>query len=324
MAKVAVDARMKRVVHRCMVDLPVSGAIKGKAERSCEMSGAGWDDLQLFFHVAGEGGLSGAAARTGLSAPTIGRRMLALERTTGRTLFVRSQQGYRLAHDGEILLEHVRTMQRAADGISDWHKDAFAQPIVSVAGDGWLAPFIAEHAMDIRDVSDPFRLCCKSAHIGLDLTFREATVAILGARPSSGNLAVRRSVTMSYAVYRAAQAPERADRRWVSLGTESSRSPADKWVFENHEQQIFTWTSAPELLLRLVRSGAGCGVLPVFVGDADPGLVREGEIIRSLDHPLHIVVNDDDRHRPEVRLTIERLAALLKRHERQFSGPALP
>ena len=61
------------------------------------MNGAGWDDLQLFLNVATEGGLSGAALRTGLSAPTIGRRMLTLERTTGRTLFVRSQQGYRLS-----------------------------------------------------------------------------------------------------------------------------------------------------------------------------------------------------------------------------------
>eukprot|EP01030_Chromulinospumella_sphaerica_P031879 gene31879-32556_t len=70
------------------------------------MADSAWDDLKLFLHVASEGGLSGASLQTGLSAPTIGRRMFALERVLGRSLFVRSQQGYRLAHDGEILLEH--------------------------------------------------------------------------------------------------------------------------------------------------------------------------------------------------------------------------
>ena len=283
------------------------------------MDTAAWDDLQLFLHVATEGGLSAAASQTGLSAPTIGRRMLALERTTGRTLFVRSQQGYRLAHDGEILLEHVRAMRRAADSIADWHKDAFALPIVSITGDGWLGPFIAEHVMDIRGPADAFRLCCQSHHAGVDMTFRGADIAVVGHRPVNGNLAVRPSVTMSYAVYRAAGLPG-DEERWISLGTESSHSPADKWVFENHEAQIFTWTTAPDLLLRLIRAGVGRGVLPTFVGDAQPDLVREGGVIEALDHPLHIVANDDDRHRAEVRLVIERLAALLKREEARFGG----
>jgi DNA-binding transcriptional LysR family regulator len=287
------------------------------------MNGAAWDYLQLFLNVATEGGLSGAASRTGLSAPTIGRRMLALERTTGRTLFVRSQQGYRLAHDGAVLLEHVRAMQKAAESIADWHKDAFALPIVSIAADGWLAPLIAEHAMDVRGPADAFRLCCQSAHAGVDLNFRRADVAIVGERPVNGNLAVRPSVTVSYAVYRSVILQSK-EERWISLGTESSHSPADKWVFENHEAQIFTWTTSPEILLRLIQTGVGYGVLPAFVGDAKPDLVREGGIIEALDQPLYIVANDDDRHRAEVRLVIERLAALLKREEKRFSGVGSP
>jgi DNA-binding transcriptional LysR family regulator len=284
------------------------------------MNGAAWDDLQLFFHVAEEGGLSGAAQRTGLSAPTIGRRMLALERTTGRTLFVRSQQGYRLAHDGHILLAHVRTMRKAADSIADWHKDAFALPIVSISGDAWIAGFIADHVADIRRPEDGFRLCCGAAHGGLDMNFRAADIAIQRERPASGNLAVRRSVTLRYAVYRARALPEAPAPGWVSIGTESARTPADRWVFETHEPGILTWTTTPDLLLRLLRSGAGKGVLPVFVGDCDPALVRVGAPIAALEHSLWIVANDDDRHRPEARLVIERLAELLKRHATAFAG----
>ncbi|WP_234901895.1 helix-turn-helix domain-containing protein [Agrobacterium rubi] len=71
------------------------------------MKDVNWDDLKLFHIVASEGGLAGAAGLTGISAPTIGRRMLFLERTMGRTLFIRSQQGYRLAPDGLTLFERV-------------------------------------------------------------------------------------------------------------------------------------------------------------------------------------------------------------------------
>ena len=284
------------------------------------MRSADWDVLQLFLHVAEEGALSGAAARTGLSAPTIGRRMLDLERTTGRTLFVRSQQGYRLAHDGEILLEHVRGMQKVADGISDGHRKAFALPIVSIAADGWIAGYIADRAMEIRGESDAFRFCCRSAHAGIDLNFRQADVAIVRQKPESGNLAARKSVTVSYAAYQAARLNDPDGERWISIGTESSHSPADKWVFQNREAQIHTWTTAPDLLLRLIRSGAGRGVLPVFVGDQEPGLARQGEIIAELSHTLHIVAHDDDRHRPEVRAVIDRLARLLKRDESLFCG----
>jgi DNA-binding transcriptional LysR family regulator len=284
------------------------------------MLGADWNDLDLFFHVATQGGLTGAAVATGVSAPTIGRRMLGLERQLGRTLFIRSPQGYRLAHDGTVLLDHVRVMRRAADSILDWQRDAFALPIVSIAGDAWIAGFLADHAQSIRGPDDAFRICCKSAHTGLDLTFREADVAVLAARPDHGNFAVRQSVAMRYGVYGAAAMTAEAGERWISLGTESAASAADRWVFEHHENKIMTWTSSPDLLQRLIRKGHGFGVLPLFVGDNDPELTRRGEAIAELEHPLFIGANDDDRKRPEVRIVLDRIANLLRSHQDLFAG----
>lgn len=281
---------------------------------------ADWDDLKLFLIVAERGGLAGASTLTGISAPTIGRRMLVLERRLGRSLFVRSQQGYRLAHDGHVLMEHARAMQAVAEGIADWHKGAFAWPIVSIAGDAWMAGFVADHAADLRTSEDTFRYCCRALDVGSEMTFRGVDVALLAERPTGGNLATRRSIAVRYCAYRAADIEPAAMERWISLGTEHSRTPADRWVFENRESKIFTWTGSSELLLRLVRQGVGIGVLPVFRGDAEPGLVREGSIIEALTHPVHVTVNDDDRKRPEVRLVIDRLTALLKREEARFAG----
>ncbi|WP_117195482.1 LysR family transcriptional regulator [Rhizobium terrae] len=284
------------------------------------MTDADWDDLKLFLHVATEGGLSGAAARTGISPPTIGRRMLSLERTTGRTLFVRSQQGYRLAPDGETLLQHVRAMQRTADSIADWKGQAFAMPIVSIGSNAWLSAFIASRTADIRDAQDRFRLCCKSLHKGMDFTYREADVGIVGYRPETGNIAIRRSVAVAHAIYKASGLAEDENTPWVSIGTENAHMPADRWVFENHEAAIRTWTNSPDLLPRLIAGGNGYGVLPCFVGDSLAGLTRKGDIIGELTYTMWIVANDDDRHRPEVRQVIERLDELFRREEKRFSG----
>ena len=284
------------------------------------MTDSAWDDLKLFLHVATEGGLSGASLRSGISAPTIGRRMFALERTLGRALFVRSQQGYRLAHDGEILLEHVRGMQRSADSIADWHRGAFTLPIVSIASDPWVAGFVADHIGEIATRDDSYRICCKAARPGLDLTYREADVAVVRRRPETGNLAVQRSVGMRYTAYRAANLPEGNDIRWISLSTDISFAPSEKWVFLNREPDIYTWTTSHDLLIRLARQGAGRCILPVFIGDADLALERVDGIIAELDHELWIVANDDDRHRTEVRSVLDRLSDILRRNEKQFAG----
>lgn len=279
-----------------------------------------WDDLKLFFHVALEGGLAGAAERTGFSAPTIGRRMLALERSMGRALFIRSQQGYRLAPDGEMLMERVRAMHAAAEGISEWHQRAFTMPIVSIGSDAWLSGFIADHTPEIRQPKDAFRLCCKTTGEEADFSFRGTDVRITSRRPQSGNLAVRRSVEVRYAVYCAAGIDDPDALPWTSIGTESAVTPSDKWVFQNHEADITTWTNAPPLLLRLLLAGNGRGVLPCFVGDRLAALHRAGPVIADLSHPLFIVANDDDRHRSEMRLVIDRLAGLFKRSEKLLRG----
>lgn len=284
------------------------------------MTEVDWDDLRLFDIVATEGGLASAAGRAGLSAPTIGRKMLLLERKIGRTLFIRSQNGYRLAPDGEVLLEKVRTMRNSAADIATWHSEAFSLPIVSISSDIWFAGFIAANAGAIRGPSDAFRLCCKYFENDDELTYRRGMISVRHAKPATGNFAVRKSVDVAYCAYRPQNMSGADLTHWVSIGTEVARSDAEKWVFRHREPLIHTWTNAPALLPGLIQSGAGKGVLPCFVGDALPGLVRDGGVIEELSHPLWIVVNDDDRHAPEMRLAIDRLVALLKSNETLFNG----
>jgi len=279
-----------------------------------------WDDLRLFYHVAQSGSLAGAAERTGLSSPTIGRRMLDLERATGRTLFVRKQTGYELAPDGQVLLERVMAMRLAAKAIEDWREDVMRLPMVAISAGTWMSRFIADNLGRLWSPADPFRLCFKTAETHVDIGHREADIGLRNQRPASGNLAVRRTNHVAFAPYCALSFDQDRDCNWVALGSDVATTPSARWTLSQPNLWITTWANTPGMLYSLVRGGAGRGVLPCFIGDADPDLVRAGPVIEALSHTMWIVMHDDERNRPEVRTVIDRLVRLNADHSALFNG----
>lgn len=73
-----------------------------------------WDDVRLFLAIARAGTLSAAAPTLGLSQPTAGRRLRALEDAVGVALFQRTTQGLRLTDTGEAMLLHAQSMEEQA------------------------------------------------------------------------------------------------------------------------------------------------------------------------------------------------------------------
>lgn len=275
------------------------------------MKSENWEDIRLFLIVARRGGLTGASQETGMSPPTIGRRMLALERSMGRSLFVRGPTGYSLAVDGQILFERARSMETAAQAIVEWQQDIPTLPIVSIGADTWTLRLIAENLSALWSPSDSFRICLKVFDAGIDFTYRDAQIGVVADKPTKGNAAIRPAGLRKYAPYRSLSASSDAVSNWVSLGTDTAPAPWMRWTFLQAHLPIIAWTNSQTGLLDLVRAGAGTGVLPCMVGDRDMTVKRAGPEIIELEHPIWLVMHDDDRQRPEVRLTIDRLGAFL-------------
>src|SRR5580658_2779829 len=77
-----------------------------------------WDELRTFVEVARDGSLSGAARRLGLSQPTVGRHIDALEAALGSALFARSPRGLAptpAAH-AEAMAAAAAALARTASG----------------------------------------------------------------------------------------------------------------------------------------------------------------------------------------------------------------
>src|SRR5262245_5891933 len=77
----------------------------------------GWELYRSFLAVTRERSLSGAARALGLTQPTIGRHIDALEQALGVSLFTRSQSGLRPSAGAEALVTHAEAMASAAEAL---------------------------------------------------------------------------------------------------------------------------------------------------------------------------------------------------------------
>ncbi|WP_246272800.1 LysR family transcriptional regulator [Oricola thermophila] len=279
-----------------------------------------WDDLQIFAHVARAGGLTKAAEALSMSAPTVGRRMLALEQATGKSLFVRSRTGYTLTEDGRSLLHKVQGMEASARPIEEWLAAGVERPVVRISAGTWTANFIADNFSRVWTANDPFRIAFKTTEARLDIAHREIEIGIRNRPADGGNLASRRTVEIAFAPYIARNHPDPRGSEWVSLGSDEAVTRSARWLLAQEGISICAWANTPYTLRDLVRAGVGKGVMPCFAGDRDPRLMRAGPPIADLAEWQYLVMHNDDRHKPEVRKAIDRIHALFRDHAELCRG----
>lgn len=284
------------------------------------MKSIGWDAYQLFLAVARQGGLSAAAELTGLSPATLGRRMVELEQALGRVLFVRSQAGYALTPDGSQLLEHVSELEAGSRKVEQWREGTAGQTLVRITLGTWNAWLVSENIQQIRTERDDFRIALFVAEQRARLSHRESDIAMRAFEPDEPNLASIAAGEVAYAAYRARNRDWLGRDPWLAVDPDNAVSAYLRWPHEEKPERIATTVNRPRTLYDLVRAGAGTGVLPCFVGDLDPGLERVGNEIEALRHRQWIVMNNDDRHRRDIRTVVDRLSKLLKSRRDIFAG----
>jgi DNA-binding transcriptional LysR family regulator len=278
-----------------------------------------WDELRLFLAVARSAGLNAAARQTGVSAPTLGRRVAALERSLGRQLFVRSQTGYELTEAGQALYRYAQEMESAAVGIERW-RDERPRRLVRISAGSWTSRFLARH-MDELWAGDPsLAIELSTAHQRVDLQHRAADIGIRNRAPQEPYLAGRKTNDVAYAIYRANG--RSGGLPWIAVTGEASITPTAQWVARNFSALAHITCSDPRAVLDCVAAGAGQAVLPCFAGDGEPGVERVGNPIDELREEQWLVLNEQARHEPPVRAVIDRLADLLQRHRPLFAGIA--
>lgn len=149
-----------------------------------------WDLYRSLLAVLEHGSLSGAGRAIGLSQPTLGRQIAALEGELGVALFTRSPGGLRPTEAALGLKPHAEAMAAAAAALARAAvPDDGASGVVRITaselmGGTVLPPIIAE----LRETHPRLTIELALSNAQDDLLRRDADIAVRMARPTQGAL----------------------------------------------------------------------------------------------------------------------------------------
>ncbi len=274
-----------------------------------------WDDARVLLALARAGNGAAAAAALGVSPPTIGRRLRALESATGGALIQ-----YR---DGQLVL--TRAGQRIVAAAERMEVAAAEVGRVAGAEARTGAPVrltaIATVAQILVRRLDAFLGSPAGPTIELVITSQvlslsrgEADIAIrMGRLPRADGLRCRRLCTVSYALYRrsgktACEAASLLNDVPTAATHGHSFSAQAQWVEAEALRQgtpVRLRISDPLLRLEACNLGLGTALLPCFLGDAEPELERVGQPIARLVEGVFLLAHPDTLARAEVRTAFD-------------------
>ncbi|MGR6874008.1 LysR family transcriptional regulator [Pseudomonas sp. HK3] len=154
-----------------------------------------WNRARAFLVTAEEGSLAAAARSMGMTQPTLGRQVAALESEIGFDLFSRRGRGLELTPNGIKLLEHVRLMGDAANqfSLSASGKSDVIEGDVSITASELFSIFVLPPIIKtLREVEPGIEINIHSTNEERDLNRREADIAIRSVRPTQPELIAKK------------------------------------------------------------------------------------------------------------------------------------
>jgi DNA-binding transcriptional LysR family regulator len=153
-----------------------------------------WNQARAFLVTAEEGSLSAAARALGLTQPTVGRQVSALEEHLGVTLFERDGRTLTLTEGGRALLRHVRGMGDAAGRLS-LAASGQSQTIdgsVSITASDIMATILLPRLIGpLRQLAPNLEIEVIAANDVRDLRRREADIAIRNVKTDQPDLVTK-------------------------------------------------------------------------------------------------------------------------------------
>ena len=153
-----------------------------------------WNRIRAFLATAEEGSLSAAAKSLGLTQPTLGRQVAALEDELGILLFERVGRSLVLTRAGIELLDYTRAMGDAANRIAlaaSGQSQSIEGQVRITASDVFSAHVLPPFLHDLRRAAPQLQIDIVAANDIRDLMRREADIAIRHVRPEQPDLIAR-------------------------------------------------------------------------------------------------------------------------------------
>ncbi len=284
-----------------------------------------WTQLRAFLATAEEGSLSAAARALGLTQPTLGRQVTALEETLGVALFERVGRGLELTAAGRELLPHARAMGEAASRVSlaaAGQAQGIEGRVRITASDVYSAHVLPPILHRLQALAPRLDVEIVAANDIRDILRREADIAIRHIRPEEPDL-IARLVREATAHFYAAPAylarhgtPERAE----DLGRHAFIGMGDVPRFIDYlaplgialdPSQFRLGSESGLVAWEMARHGLGILPMDDRVAAATPGMVRLLPQMAPIRFPVWLVTHRELNSAARIRLVFDLLAGAL-------------
>ncbi len=252
-----------------------------------------WDKLKIFHTVAEASSFTKASTILNLSQSAISRQIQALESDLKVQLFERHARGLVLTENGEYLYKsahEVISKLRDVEANLSGHKDKLSGKLTVTTvvsfGTTWLTPRIKE----FMDINPGMEIELIFDDKELDLSTREADVAIRMRRPKQLNLIQKKFVDFNYHIYGSNEYLEKNGypktlkdldkHKFITYG-KGAPSPVynPDWVLrigakDGKKRKSSMKVNSVYGLLLAVQSGVGLAALPDYITHNVSGITR--------------------------------------------------
>lgn len=294
-----------------------------------------WDKLRIFHAVAEKGSLTHAGDVLHLSQSAVSRQIRALEESLAVTLFHRHARGLILTEQGELLFDATQAMVKRLDAtaarIRDSEDEVFGElRVTTTTGFGtlWLAPRLAR----LYERYPALKIDLMLEERVLDLPMREADLAIRMKEPSQADLIRKRLMNIRMQLFASPEylathgSPETVDdfssHRLICQHAGTAQVAAGaQLVAELMTHDIPSTLTVNNYfgVLQAVLNHLGIGVLPDYLVEDFPNLVRVLPEIESSEVPVFLAYPEELRHSKRVAafrdFVVEEIMAFRRRQQ---------
>jgi DNA-binding transcriptional LysR family regulator len=288
-----------------------------------------WGDLRYFLAVARAGSTLAAAKSLNVNQSTVHRRLQALEKQLGCQLVKRHPTGYRLTELGEHILGSAESVENA---VAEFERRVSASS-KEIKGTVKVTCPIAVGARLLRsrlvdELSRRYpalRVEFAMSDQALDLAKGEADIAIRAKTPNDDALFGRKIADSQWGVYASRSYIQRRgsierveeinDHAVVMFSGELRDHQSARWLKSvAPKAHIGAHSNNLTALLMAVKSGAGLAPMPLIVAEPEKDLVRLLGPVAEMATPFYLLIHQDMRRTPRVRIVfdflIERLPVI--------------
>jgi DNA-binding transcriptional LysR family regulator len=271
-----------------------------------------WDKLRVFHVVSEAGSFTRAGEQLNLSQSAVSRQISSLEESLKVTLFHRHARGLILTEQGEMLFRTAREIYASVNMAQSRLVESQEKPegqlkiTTTVAfGSVWLTSRIKAFI----EMYPEIQVSVVLADNELDLSMREADVAIRMMPPRQPDLIQRHLMTMRYRIYaspaylKANGTPETAEEldnhKMITYG-DGAQFPVDRYNWLMEGRTPILKVNSTYGIYRAVQSGLGIAALPDYMSYEDINLV---EVLPDLEGPSfdsYFVYPEELRHNKRI------------------------